>query len=61
MFVLSWFILKHCKTGTDLAFIIEGGSTTPSKRRSQGFKRKRALTRRILIILSIDFLWLTSQ
>ena len=24
MFVLSWFILKHCKTGTDLAFIIEG-------------------------------------
>ena len=24
MFVLLWFILKHCKTGTDLAFIIEG-------------------------------------
>ena len=29
MFVLSWFILKHCKTGTDLAFIIEVGVVQP--------------------------------
>ncbi|MCI6891153.1 MAG: hypothetical protein MR852_03910 [Treponema sp.] len=31
--------------------LIEGGITKPSKRRSQGFKRTRALTRRIMMPL----------